>query len=485
MSSFILNRFYLGLLLFYTTFLVSCGGGVVTPPPGGGGNGPTAPDVVVSISPSPATVAVNESVTFVATVTLNGTTAKATDQRLYWWISTPIGSSIPFGPSTTYTYTAASTPTTRTLTGQSYLNITDSATAAITVGNKNGGVTSPGSLTIPRIGHTATLLQDGTVLIVGEYNTPISPVFLSSGELYNYTTKQFSANSSSVVYGRAFHSATLLPGGKVLIAKGRGAMTTDGVLNSNYAYNPLTQQFDGAGYPNPRRANHTSTLLPNGNVLLAGGTDGNSPLTSAESYNIFTFQSSSSYMFSPRMDHTATLLKDGTVLVTGGNNGTNNLASFEIFNPTNSLFTTSSQIMATTRAGHTATLLPDGSVLIAGGIVESKGFATTSAEIYSLGKFTSTGRMSTPIAFHTATALSDGSVLIAGGGGVLISGSPAFVTSVAEIYSPAAKAFLPTSGLMNNARVNHTATLLPTGEVLISGGFDGTDALSSAEIYSP
>lgn len=180
-----------------------------------------------------------------------------------------------------------------------------------------------------------------------------------------------------------------------------------------------------------------------------------------------------------RDSHAATLLADGTVLIAGGEDASGPLMSAELYDPATETFTDTGN-MNDFRVSPTATLLPDGIVLIAGGI---HGGSLPTAELYdpATKTFSVTGVMHDARQAHTATLLNTGKVLIAGG---FDSGSSLILAS-AELYDPATKTFLPTKGSMTEARLWHSATLLPDGTVLIAGGYGATGPLASAEIYDP
>jgi deoxycytidylate deaminase len=229
-----------------------------------------------------------------------------------------------------------------------------------------------GSMITARYNPTATLLNDGNVLITGGFNG----AFLSSAEIYNATCQNcesFTATAGLMSEARDGHTATLLSDGRVLIAGGCNNTETERIvcdryLNSAEIYDPSTGEFTDTGSMNKPRRGHTATLLPNGNVLIAGGTDdGTSILNTSEIYDPATGQfAATGDMGTARSDHTATSLPDGRVLLAGG--GSNQyLRSAEIYNPDTGTFSPVSSSMAIARYRHSATALSDGRILLAGG----------------------------------------------------------------------------------------------------------------------
>jgi hypothetical protein len=193
---------------------------------------------------------------------------------------------------------------------------------------------------------------------------------------------------------RGFHTATLLKNGKVLVIGGRDA---DGnVLATAELFDPASGNFTPIGSMHAAREFHTATLLSDGKVLIAGGDNGTEILATAELFdpNSGSFTPTGA-MQAMREFHTATLRNDGSVLVAGGADSTSLVAgsakagllpeptaTAELFNPASGSFTPTSN-MANARARHAAILLPDGEVLLTGGVNSTAiPDSLTSAELF-------------------------------------------------------------------------------------------------------
>jgi N-acetylneuraminic acid mutarotase len=142
-----------------------------------------------------------------------------------------------------------------------------------------------GNLNVGRDSHTATLLRNGKVLVAGGNNSNGS---LKSAELYNPATGAWS-NTGNLNTDRAFHTATMLLNGKVLVAGGFSCAPPPAscfYLNSAELYDPTAGTWTSTGNLHTARGSHTATMLPNGNVLIAGGhNEGSGALLSAELYD--------------------------------------------------------------------------------------------------------------------------------------------------------------------------------------------------------
>jgi hypothetical protein len=279
------------------------------------------------------------------------------------------------------------------------------------------------AMNVPRWLHTATLLNDGTVLIAGGSSLSNEPT-LNTAEIYDPVAGTFTLLVNTLNTARVGHTATLLSNGQVLIVGGYDPST--GLISDAELYDPASQVFIDLGNTNSPRFHHAATLLQSGQVLLTGGETDPTPsgaYNTAEIFNpmTWTFSPVSANMTSGREGHTATLLNDGTVLITGGDlPGTGSLGTAEIYNPSSGAFTASSAAMTSPRIFHVATLLNGGKVLLSGGANDSGGASVilNTAELYDpvTQTFTATaGNMSTVREHQTATLLNDGTVLEDGG----------------------------------------------------------------------
>ena len=374
-----------------------------------------------------------------------------------------------------------------------------------------GTFTATGGMTVPRAGHTATLLADGRVLIAGGGSATL--------ELYDPTTGTFtaSATTASTVIG----SATLLPDGRVLLIEATEMRTVPpSFLYTQNAelYDPSTGTVTPTGSVIDGQTGYQATLLINGKVLITGGNNTDSTCCSKAanpelydpSTQVFSLagpyadtRARSGAGASGLIGIPATLLPNGSVLIASE-------SAAEIFDPVSNTFHLTASMIASfnsgfpgiskpdTLQGRTATLLLNGMVLLTGGQPVEADFSTgypalNTAELYDFlgATFTPTGNMTVSRYSHAATLLTGGTVLITGGGGYSNNGLFLGGLASAELYDSSTGKFTAT-GSMTTRRAWPTATLLNDGRVLISGGSQlqpssvgPPTAVSSAELYTP
>ena len=333
-----------------------------------------------------------------------------------------------------------------------------------------GKFVATGEMTSSRAGHTATLLKDGRVLITGGYQQDArgKGTDLASAELYDPSTGTFTP-TGDMTTSREWHSATLLPDGHVLIVG--GLPEANGYPSSSEVYDPATGIFTRSGNMTAAHVSHSANLLGNGKVLITGyptaelydpATGVFTPEGSAKNYLGTALLNDGKILIASYGDvslyevtgdslklltnwpgskfyyQTATVLANGKVLIAGGEDDYGEITSDEplLFDPRPGTLE-SIGLMLLSRVDHTATLLPGGRVLIAGGY-SSGGYssgipAVTEAEEYdpSTGSFTYAGNDKWLRDGPTATLLPDGTVLIAGG---------TSDTAAAELYIPPLRA---------------------------------------------
>ena len=365
-----------------------------------------------------------------------------------------------------------------------------------------------GNLGTARQGHSATVMADGSVLVTGGADG--AGGFLASGECFSLSSSQWVA-AGTLQTPRAKFGATLLATGKILVEGGlngsgdvSGAELFDGTTDTSLP--PL----------GTARSGHGATLLANGKVLVsAGGANASLPYPGAGLNNGEVYDPAAQ-TWTPagtsaiaRSGHTATALLDGSVLVAGGSNQSSFLSSAQIYStllpqtPWDTVASPGVASLNSPRSFHSATRLDDpaGSVLVTGGITSYSPYTPLgSSEIYDPGSHTWTTTASSlaiPRSLHTATLVSalnssqQSFVLLAGGVDINllpIGESEKFTQAPGN---PAAGTWTQVSAPMQVARVRHTATPLmaangtaATGEVLVVGGLaTNGSALNSLEYY--
>jgi hypothetical protein len=283
---------------------------------------------------------------------------------------------------------------------------------------------------------------------------------------------------SNMITARQLHTSTVLKDGRVLVTGGAGSGNV--ALSSAELYDPATGTWTAMPSMNTvRLAGHRATLLSSGMVLVTGGLVSNTTATdTAEIFDPTTLKwtTVANIPTAVRAFHQATWLLDGTVLLSGGRTPSQYLSSAAIYSPVANSWTTVGSPLSTARANHAAVLLLNGKVAIAGGETTALG-----VDIYDpvAKTFTSSGNgtLQRQRDNASATLLQDGRVLLfssASGSGV----------GTAEIYDPVAK----TSALVaapQVARSNHAATLLPSGKVLMTGGFVSGIPTTTSELFDP
>ena len=263
-------------------------------------------------------------------------------------------------------------------------------------------------------------------------------------------------------------------------------VTTDGGTSPA---NPVAEFWAGegswslTGSLNTPRSAHTTTLLPNGQVLVAGGrvsTGGGVPLASAELYDprTGTWRTTGS-LANARWSHTATLLRDGRVLVAGGYATTTTLLdSAEIYDPATGAWTAAAP-MANRRGTYARALLTGpncanhcGKVLVIGGRGPASNQTLTASELYDPARnvWEPTGSLNMGRYLTEAAPLPDGRVLVAGGFGQV--GATASPTDTAETYDPRTGTWSFTATPMSLSKARPTVTPLRDGNVLINTGWN-------------
>ena len=274
-------------------------------------------------------------------------------------------------------------------------------------------------------GGTITLLDDGKVLIAGGVMTlGGNDEYSDAAYLYLPVQKKFIA-TGKMMMARADHTATLLKDGRVLVVGGKN---DDAYLKSAEFYNPTTNKWSDAKPMSQSRWGHAAVRLDkDGMVLVTGGFGSSDSLSSMTIYHPAQkdWITPAVSMADARRYHTMTKLKSGKVLIAGGLIGKNtwtyeSLDTLELFNDNGTLETVTAK-MNWNRIGHTANMVPStGNVLIVGGVCWTLSTtACTGTKVNDLYKpasntVTSMSYLGKPPTGHASVVLKDGRVLVMG-----------------------------------------------------------------------
>ncbi len=347
------------------------------------------------------------------------------------------------------------------------------------------------SLNQPRYNHTANRLPDGRVVVIGGITDTSNATRLNTAEVYDPVTNSWTLYTNGSDSFRNQHTATLLQDGRILVVGGDANF--GGVVNSAEIFDPGAGTWTPVASPGPM-ANHAATLLNDGSVLVLGGYSGytgSSPdfLLHAMRYNVAT----DTWTFAGQHDLYEAIgvtLGDGRVIAVARGWG-----GWKLYNPADNSWTILSNMPAVNwdrfwgvsatahgggvyfagygeaisynagwsgistllhnRAYHAATSV-NGGVMLVGGWKPDYSIKYTEAEVDGI----SAGHLGMARSWHTATTLQDGRVLVVGG-----QGSGITVLNSTEIGEPSGFATAtptPTYTVTPTPTQTPTPTLTPT-----------------------
>jgi len=353
------------------------------------------------------------------------------------------------------------------------------------------GWESAGALLVGRALATATVLDDGRVLVVGGEDDAYA--MIASVETYDPETGEI-ADTAPLPEPRSHHTATLLGNGRVLVAGGgQGSEISlpngEGALASAWLYEPDTSTWIPTGTMSEARAGHRAVLLEDGRVLVVGG--GNQvgyscaqihpdctvadSLASAEIYDPETGSwAVTAPLAQPRIGFDLRRFGAG-VVASGGAADNEGLESVEIFDVQTGAWA-SGPALDGQRLYHAAAVL-DGKLVVAGGKIANVE-PVTSVDVLDEGasQWVAASPLDEPRTGASFVALQSGRGLIVAGNNQL---GTRFIAEAA-IYDIAADAWSKIEPLATG-RYGQAAVLLEDGSVLVVGGRTALGVTTSVE----
>ena len=352
----------------------------------------------------------------------------------------------------------------------------------------------------PRADFTATLLQNGHVLLAGGQDSPTSST--AAADIFDPVTMSITP-AAPMKIARSGHTATLLLDGRVLVVGGHS--TPDGTgLASGEIYDPTANSWSLAlpkcvtcGVLHPH-VHHAAVLLADGGVMVSGGSAGfEMPVAYYPDRHdwIQVGVRVLPFISWPRpYGSTATRFSNGVAAIHGGGNGLPDPRAnteVELYVSATDQLTYGDTRLQDGRNWATATLLGNGTMIVAGGqLTTSPAGALSTTDLYdpapsycyapTCGAWSTGPSMNVGHCHHTATLLKKGLLLVAGGR----CGTGDSI-AVSELYDPVGKKWWP-AGPLQDARGYHAAALLNDGRVIVAGGFSPGGTISNnVEIYTP
>jgi hypothetical protein len=311
-------------------------------------------------------------------------------------------------------------------------------------------------LAAPRYNHTATLLADGRVLVLGGYG--LGNERLDSAEIFDPAANTWRTVAATSAWPRVFHTATLLNDGRVLVIG--GGLAFGGTVDSAEIFDPVTETFTPAASPGPRQG-HAAVLLADGSVLMIDGQGSQRYLPASDAWV------GAGWLTQFRSIPKAERLGNGQVIALGGP-----MSNGDLYTPATDTWSSVSHPPVGFDGRDNSisvTSLSGGGVLFAGG---------GSAVVYNNGWSAIVG-MGANRYYHATTLTPSGAVAT---GGQAFDPEMLGLAS-AERFTGSSWQSLPS---MNQGRYRHTATALADGRVLVAGGLDRLlTPLASAEVYGP
>ncbi|MBI4242748.1 MAG: hypothetical protein HY606_01550 [Planctomycetes bacterium] len=329
--------------------------------------------------------------------------------------------------------------------------------------------TLTGSMVTARYGHVALSSSNAVFVAGGDSRT--SSKAISNAEEYDTSAGTWSS-TGSLVTGRRLTVGGVLTDARVVIFGGKDSGGS--VLKTSEILDPgdIPHLWSSAGSMNEARSSHNTTILPTGNILISGGYDGTSFLSTTEQFDGSVFSSGTS-MGNSKANHGSIIMYDGYVLTVGGESEGVALDTTEFYRNVDATWTLTGSMNDTRRASASILINTD-KVLTTGGLPTPR----STCELFSSSTWTRTGSMSAARYAHSVVQMTDGKIMAVGGwdsGGVEV--------PIVELYDVSAGTWSTTGSLVGGVAIM-PVVVLSNGNVLVVGGYLAASALPHSQLYS-